>query len=118
MVVAKSAEHEIGGLGTKDESRLTRSERRPQLREREPDGGRSCVSQPIRRDDDPLASDAKRRCENGVHPAIRLMWQDVVAGPAPDGLCRRGAMQKQFEAGVVNGGEIMLKFWIPGYEGW
>src|ERR1700752_3623227 len=91
MVVAKSAEHEIGGLGTKDEYRLARSERRPQLREREPDGCRSCVSQPIRGDDDPLACDTERRCKNGIHAAIGLMWQDVVAALAADVLCRRGA---------------------------
>jgi len=31
---------------------------------------------------------------------------------------RRGAMQKQFEAGVANGGEIMLELWISETAAW
>src|SRR5271169_2454032 len=107
MTIAEPSEHEICGLGTEGEYRLARFEGRPQLREREPDGGRSSVSQPIRRDDDPLRRDAERRRQDGVHAAIGLMRKDVVARLACRTLRRRGAMQKQFEARATDHGEIV-----------
>ena len=109
MAVTEPPEHEIGGLGAEGEHRLARLESRPQLSEGEPDGSRSCVSQPICRNDDPLRRNAERRPQDGIHATIGLVRQDVVARPASGALRRRGAMQKQFEARVTYRGEIMPK---------
>jgi len=113
MPITEAAEHEIGGLGAEGEHRLAWFESRPQLRESKPDGGRSGISQPICCDDDPLTRDAERRRQNGVHSAISLMRQDVVAGPVSRVFRRGGAMQKQFAAGMANRGEIVLEFGNP-----
>src|SRR5271169_3573258 len=78
MTIAEPSEHEIGGLGTEGEYRLARFEGRPQLCEGEPDGSRSCVSQTIRRNDDPLTRDSEQRRQNGINATIGLMRQDVV----------------------------------------
>src|SRR5258708_21327453 len=72
MAITEAAKHEVGGLGTEGERCLARLETRPQLREGEPDGSRSSVSQPIGGDDPPLGPHAQRACHD--------------CGPAPTGL--------------------------------
>src|SRR5260370_17810072 len=109
MVIAEPAEHEVGGLSAERELGLAPFESRSQLHEGEREGSRSCVSKSIRRNDDPLGCDAEGRRQNGIHAAIGLVRQDVVARPASGALRRRGAMQKQFKARVTYRGEIMPK---------
>ena len=110
MTITEPAEHEIGGLGAEGEHRLARFESGSQLRQSEPDGGRSRISQPICRDHNPLTRDAEGRRQNGIHSAIGLMRQDVVAGRVSRVFRRSGAMQKQFAAGMADRGEIVLEF--------
>src|SRR5271169_6641865 len=114
MVIAEPAEHEVGGLSAEGEHSLARLESRPQLSEGEPDGSRSCVSQPICRNDDPLRRNAERRPQDGIHATIGLVRQDVVARPASGALRRRGAMQKQFKAAAAYRIEIVPEFGKPG----
>src|SRR5271166_5286510 len=109
MTIAEPSEHEIGGLGTEGEYRLSTFEGRSQLRESQPDGRRSRVSQTIRRDDDPLTRDAERRRQNGIDATIGLMRQDVVGRMACSALRRCRAMQKQFKARITYRGEIVPK---------
>ena len=81
MTITEPAEHEVGGLGAESEHRLAWYDNGPQLREGEPDDGRSCISQPSGGDGDPLGRDAERRRQNGIHTAIGLMAQDIVGWP-------------------------------------
>jgi len=107
MVIPKSAEHEVGGLGTEGEHGLAGFEGRPQLRKGEPYCSRSCISQPIGGDDDPLRHDAKRPGQDRVHSAIGLMRQNIIGWPASCTLRRRRAVQKQFKARAVDRSEIV-----------
>src|SRR6516162_7916875 len=94
MVVAEPAEHEVGGLHTEGEHSLTGFEGRSPLREGEPDGSRSRISQPIGADDDPIRREAKWPGQDCVHSAIGLMGQDIVGWPGSRTLRRRRAVQK------------------------
>jgi len=107
MTITEPAEHEVGGLGAESEHRLAWYDNGPQLREGEPDDGRSCISQPIGGDGDPLGRDAERRRQNGIHTAIGLMAQDIVGWPTYCSLRRRHAVQKQFKARALDRGEIV-----------
>ena len=110
MAIAEPAKHEVRGLSAEGENSLAELESPPQLSEGELYGSRSCVSQTIRRDDNPLGCDAERRRQNGIHATIGLVRQDVVARPASGALRRRGAMQKQFKAGAAYRIEIVPEF--------
>src|ERR1700739_159598 len=114
MVIAEPAEHEVGGLSAEGEHSLARIESRPQLSEGEPDRRRSCISQAICRNDDPLRGNAEWRRQDGAHAAIGLVRQDVVAGPASAALRRCSAMQKQFKAGAAYRIEVVPEFEKPG----
>ena len=114
MAIAEPAEHEVGGLSAEGEHSLARIESRPQLSEGEPDGRRSCISQPICRNDDPLPRNAERRRQNAIHAAIGLMWKDVVARLASGVVRCRRAMQKQFKAGAPYRIEVVPEFGKPG----
>src|ERR1700758_2512654 len=107
MVIPKSAEHEVGGLGTEGEHGLAGLGGRPNLRKGEPYCSRSCISQPIGGDDDPLRHDAKRPGQDRVHSAIGLMRQNIIGWPASCTLRRRRAVQKQFKARAVDRSEIV-----------
>jgi hypothetical protein len=87
------AGRDLLGLGHGQAAELP-FESRSQLREGEPDGSRSCVSESIRRDNDPFGCDTERRCQDSVDPAVGLMRKDVITSLASGVVRRCGAMQK------------------------
>jgi hypothetical protein len=107
MTITEPAEHIVGGLGAKSEHRPAWCERGLPLREGEPDGSRSSVSQPIGGDDNPLRREAKRPGQERVHSAIGLVGQDIVGWPGSRALRRRCAVQKLLKARAVDRSKIV-----------
>src|SRR5258708_20261325 len=81
MVVTKSTEHEIGGLGAEGNHGLARFEGRPQLVKGKPDRRRPRISEPIGCDDDLLRRETKRRRQDRVHAALCLVRHHILGSP-------------------------------------